>query len=216
MTPRDIFASREDQPAWGLRFPEFGGGVQSAASGTISGGAKYAIRGRMVSGDVVGVTLRSEVIDDQQSVLGVERERLERITRRRPRPRQVKPIHASAKMLLVERRQLTLECAGLACQVKREVGVTEHSPVRRRQQRKADQWRCKFSQLQTGSYRGDKRVGLRCRAQLKLAHRPREPHFNVRHVSRAADRATCMEEEPFATYVAPAGVSINASLLCSE
>src|ERR1019366_687065 len=216
MTARDIFARREDQRAWGLRFSKFGGGVQSAAPGTVSGGAKYAIRGPMVSGDVVGVTLRSEVIDHQQSVLGVERERLERITRRRPRPRQVEPIHASAKMLLVEGRQLTLEGAGLACQVKREVGITEHSPVRRRQQRKADQRRCKFSQLQTGSYRGDKRIGLRCRAQLNPAHRPREPHFNVRHVSRAADRATGMEEEPYATYVAPTGVSINASLFCGE
>src|ERR1039458_10827669 len=106
MTARDIFARRENQRAWGLRFPEFGGGVQSTASGTVSGGAKYAIRGPMVSGDVVGVTLRSEVIDDQQSVLGVERERLQRITRRRPRPRQVAPIHASAKMLLVEGRQI--------------------------------------------------------------------------------------------------------------
>src|ERR1039458_620356 len=95
MTARDIFARRENQRAWGLRFPKFGSGVQSAAPGTVSGGAKYAIRGRMVSGDVVGVTLRSEVIDDQQSVLGVERERLQRITRRPPPPRQAEPRRGS-------------------------------------------------------------------------------------------------------------------------
>jgi len=68
----------------------------------------------MIPAHIHGATLRGEVVNYDQSILGIEGKNLVGIGGGRPRCRQVQPIHASAKMLLFQCRQFALESSGFS------------------------------------------------------------------------------------------------------
>ena len=112
----------------------------------ISGGTEYSIRGGVVSGDILSAALGSEVVDDEEHVLGTECHDLEGVPGGGPGARQVPPVHTGAKVLLMQGRQFALEGARFADQVQPEIGTAQHGPICCRKQWETDRFWRKFQE----------------------------------------------------------------------
>jgi hypothetical protein len=67
----------------------------------VSGCAEYSVCRSMTPRDISAVTLRGEVVNNEQHILCMKSQNLERIPSGRPRAWQVQPIHCGAEVLLM-------------------------------------------------------------------------------------------------------------------
>ena len=84
MAPRNIFASGKDQARGGFDSRKLGGGIQPAATSMISRRPENSVCRRMVPGNISGVSLRGEIVDDNKRVFGMKGQHLERVAGGRP------------------------------------------------------------------------------------------------------------------------------------